>query len=602
MKRFAPLAAVMLVVLAAAPKPAGAQRAAQPRAVRGIVFRTGTAAAAGAQRALRASATGFCPAAAGQLLCYAGGPVVGLHAVHPIYWAPAGAAAFPAGYAGLIGTFLSAVAHDSGALTNTYAAGALYGGGGLLGSTVTGGGQYASTAPAAPIFDTNPYPARDLINCPVATVTNPNLPPAGQPCITDAQMQQQLAAVITANSLPPGGLGAIYAIFTPAGVNSCSGPNTDPAIGTDCSTNVFCAYHSDYGPLGAQILYANMPFDAVPGCGNGAAYEPHASAADDEINVLSHEHNETVTDPLGSQAGELGAWYDTNGMEIGDKCASGSPAEFGPALGSTAGGAAFNQLINGGRFEVQREWSNDAGAAGGCVQRIVPAAFSAGFVGLAAGLDGGGSGSADDPVVSYSWSFGDGGAAPPAAAPTVTHVYPAAGTYAAQLTVADARGNQNSVTHLLTVAPAPPAGPAPAPASTPPAPAGPAPVPAPAIAHISSAGLGALFGSGSQTLRLTSSTLRFKRASCPTVCSVQLTLTVRVRSRGGLRARLIGAGSLTLASGQGGVLTARLNPNGRKLLRAKRSLGVLVMLQGSDGAGGAATFQHALTLRLRGRS
>ena len=36
---------------------------------------------------------------------------------------------------------------------------------------------------------------------------------------------------------------------------------------------------------------------------------------DHELNVISHEHNETITDPTGA------GWFDTNGAgENGDKC------------------------------------------------------------------------------------------------------------------------------------------------------------------------------------------------------------------------------------------------------------------------------------------
>ena len=34
---------------------------------------------------------------------------------------------------------------------------------------------------------------------------------------------------------------------------------------------------------------------------------PHGSAADAVLNVTSHEHNETITDPTG------GGWYDSSG-------------------------------------------------------------------------------------------------------------------------------------------------------------------------------------------------------------------------------------------------------------------------------------------------
>jgi hypothetical protein len=53
------------------------------------------------------------------------------------------------------------------------------------------------------------------------------------------------------------------------------------------------------------------------------------------------------------------AWYDRRGYENGDKCAW----NFGAALGSTGYGA-YNQLIGGGKYYLQQEWSN---ARSGCV-------------------------------------------------------------------------------------------------------------------------------------------------------------------------------------------------------------------------------------------
>jgi len=74
---------------------------------------------------------------------------------------------------------------------------------------------------------------------------------------------------------------------------------------------------------------------------------PNSSDADATINVASHEHNEAITDPLGT------AWFDQRGYENGDKCAW----NFGTALGGTSG-HQYNQAIGSGRYYLQQEWSN----------------------------------------------------------------------------------------------------------------------------------------------------------------------------------------------------------------------------------------------------
>ena len=83
------------------------------------------------------------------------------------------------------------------------------------------------------------------------------------------------------------------------------------------------------------------------------------------ISTLSHELLETMTDPA-----DQPAWVDANGSEIADICAS----YYGTPLGSTdpnnAGSTQYNQVINGGKYYTQTEFSNSAyarlGVGNGC--------------------------------------------------------------------------------------------------------------------------------------------------------------------------------------------------------------------------------------------
>jgi hypothetical protein len=102
------------------------------------------------------------------------------------------------------------------------------------------------------------------------------------------------------------------------------------------------------------VLYANQPYTQTSpsGCGSGQSPSGDA-AADSTINVVSHEHNEAITDALGN------AWFDRRGYENGDKCAW----NFGVALGSNGNGQ-YNQVINGHDYYLQQEWSNHSS---GCV-------------------------------------------------------------------------------------------------------------------------------------------------------------------------------------------------------------------------------------------
>ena len=67
------------------------------------------------------------------------------------------------------------------------------------------------------------------------------------------------------------------------------------------SATGYCGYHSE---TANGILYAVIPYNAVPGHCQSSNPRPNASTADPTISTISHEHNETVTDPDGN------AWID----------------------------------------------------------------------------------------------------------------------------------------------------------------------------------------------------------------------------------------------------------------------------------------------------
>jgi PKD domain len=134
-----------------------------------------------------------------------------------------------------------------------------------------------------------------------------------------------------------------------------------------------------------------------------------------------------ITDPLGN------AWIDPSGNEDGDLCIS----TFGPALGG--GARAYNETIDGGRYYLQEEWSNDNG---GCATRDEAdhVSFSAPHQ-LHAGRRGRFHARARDPdgsIVGYTWFFGDGRHA---GGRTNRHKFRHAGTYRVALRVTDSSGN-----------------------------------------------------------------------------------------------------------------------------------------------------------------
>jgi len=74
--------------------------------------------------------------------------------------------------------------------------------------------------------------------------------------------------------------------------------------------------------------------------------------------------------------------------------------------------------------------------------RLPVAVFSSSCVGLVCSFDAGGSADVDGSVVSYGWSFGDGGVG---SGVSVSHTYAVGGPVAVTLTVTDERGGSSSV-------------------------------------------------------------------------------------------------------------------------------------------------------------
>jgi hypothetical protein len=252
-------------------------------------------------------------------LTYHGGPVMHTNKTYAIYWVPAGYSV-ASSYSTIINGFFKNVAAANGLSTNVYYATTQYT------DTVHGHILYNS-AFGGSTLDTHSFPAGDCTDSYTSR------------CLGDDQIRAEVNRVVTANHWSR--VGTIFFMFTPKGVGSCDG--------VYCAFRDYCAYHSNFTTSAGDTLYANMPYaDTVPAaCDAGAGTHPNNNPADPAINLISHEHNETITDMHGN------AWYDSLGNEDGDKCAW----TFGTALGSTAYGH-YNQVIGTGKYYLQREWSN----------------------------------------------------------------------------------------------------------------------------------------------------------------------------------------------------------------------------------------------------
>jgi hypothetical protein len=182
--------------------------------------------------------------------------------------------------------------------------------------------------------DTSPYPASGCTDS--ATPGN---------CITDTQLQAEIANVIASQGWPNGGLTNIYLVFTSSNEGSCF---SDGGY-TFCAYIDYCAYHSYAGTEAAPIIYANLPYGTTSICQDPDTPSPNNNPdADTSTTNAVHELTESITDPEGT------AWYDQLGYEIADDCYDGVAADdYG--TNSWDNGLA-NEMWNGHFYELQGIW------------------------------------------------------------------------------------------------------------------------------------------------------------------------------------------------------------------------------------------------------
>jgi PKD domain len=357
---------------------------------------------------------------------YHGGPVMHSQTAYAIFWAPSGYA-FPSGYTSAIEEFFKNVAADSGKPSNVYSVSAQY-------TDKTGRATYNDSFGGS-IEDTDAYPTSGT--CPTYKGFGGESFTA---CISDAKLEAEVDSVVNAQGWPRG-LGAEYYVVLPPQAGSCF-----DAAGKECFDKQFCAYHS-FTESSPEAIYSNISYSPgdVIGCGVGEYPNGHANGnVDDTLSSLSHEANESITDPT------LEAWFDEEGFENGDECRNTPFGEdFGAPLGGPAG-ALFNQSIAGAHYYLQQEWSNDTED---CAQRVDPATPQIAdpgqlVPGQPASFSGSGSAPGSGGIASFSWDFGDGGTA---GGPNPTHAFQAPGTFTVTLTLEDDGGFTFSTTRQVSV-------------------------------------------------------------------------------------------------------------------------------------------------------
>jgi hypothetical protein len=360
---------------------------------------------------------------------------------HVIFWQPAGSGMqFDAGYTDLVVAFLRNVAADSHLPTNVYGLSGQY-------HDSSGPAAYDSTY-AGSAFDTDPLPPS---GCSLPPGPPLGTGPGWSVCLNDTQLQAEIEHIVSADSLPRGATD-IYFLVTPDGFGSCTPDSSGSDRGPDsCSLGgsgpdplqqyqSYCGYHSQ---TGSGLLYAVIPYNAVSGHCQSDNPRPNQNAADPTLSTLSHEHNETVTDPQGD------AYIDSSGSEDGDLCAT----DFGPNLGGS-GQTAWNEVVGSGRYYLQEEWSNEDGSTESTAcqpyDELNPVTLTAPrrVLGDRTVTLRGGARDPDGQIVAYLWDFGDGRHGSHARA---THAYTRAGRFRVTLAAVDSGEDFSVGSRTVTV-------------------------------------------------------------------------------------------------------------------------------------------------------
>jgi hypothetical protein len=365
---------------------------------------------------------------------YNGGPVMPSNTNYMVLWSPDGMSAYPPEFVSGVARYFRDLAHDSGGNQNVDSIATQY-------NDLTGAAANYDVKFGGVLLDTHPYPASQ---CPAnPPVTN---------CLTDAQIQQELVDFAAARHLKTD-LSNEYYLMTPPHVESCfsNNPSTNfdgCSAGEPSPFRAFCAYHQNT-VLPTMLFYANDPYDADNTHCQDGNYPNGIS--DGAINGgLSHEHVESITDPIPNDAWTNGSGA-SQGMEVGDQCnrVTGNP------LGTAPNGAKYNQVINGHLYWYQEEWSNVGHA---CLQRLtLPSALPTATEAVTAGkgtdmtFDATGS-TAPGGVADFSWQFNDAFAAQTVeqTTPTITHTFPAAGAYSTGLAVFNPDGLSSGTGGIVT--------------------------------------------------------------------------------------------------------------------------------------------------------
>jgi hypothetical protein len=169
--------------------------------------------------------------------------------------------------------------------------------------------------------------------------------------LTDADIVTIVNKSIVPNGLLPLDPNGVYFVLTSSDVNETSGFCTS-----------YCGWHNHTTISSTDVKYAFVGNgDRCPSACEAQAISPNGNpGADGMTSILSHELEETATDP------DLSAWWqNSTGEENADKCAW----KFGSEK-TLPSGAKYNMTMGGVHYLIQENWVNavntKTGAKGYC--------------------------------------------------------------------------------------------------------------------------------------------------------------------------------------------------------------------------------------------
>jgi PKD domain len=424
-------------------------------------------------------------------LCYQGGPVIHQNETFAFTWDPV--RRYWATTRNYVQKFLADVGAGSGTFGSPYAVTPQYtdGSGRAANASVFGGGcidfgvgggascKFGSTTGTSAGHDYPasgcPFPASNQWNVWFATPNGPLTTGPNDTCLTDAQIQGEVAAMVTQNGVIgrlASGYTPLVVVLTPPGVEVCLDSG-----GTLCSANTqthtalpaspvqarFCSYHAQMNVAGHQIAYVVQPWTAswnfelgcddpsVPDIPNPVPVDQLALDVGARlVSPLSQGELAAITNPA------LNAWFGLDGYHNALTTLNGS--EINDNGCGPLGKPLDMETINGTPYPVQREFNN-AGAietdpnALPCsgVVNLQPTFVAPNSVNPGDVIDLDGSTTPSTLLVprgNYVWDFGDGTSS---IGPSVEHSYGKSGTYNVKLTVTDRGGNVATGTEQVQV-------------------------------------------------------------------------------------------------------------------------------------------------------